>query len=249
MRNVSRQEAASFCDQTSKASTVHDQHVTKLELPIRPPPVRQYVEEGNTYFLEMDEQPPLTFLKNLGHGHSARMEMVQDPKSGRVFARKVFSCYASYKQRQRIYYSFTNEMAIIRRLRHHHFVRVHAAYVAKRELSLVLNPVASHGDLSSFLQDLQERRTTVSDLRILSSAFGCLGSGLAYMHAKKIRHKDIKPSNISLHEGLVLYTDFSYSLDHSAAEGSTTTGVPNALTEKYCAPEVSEWKKRNEKSD
>ena len=61
---------------------------------------------------------------------------------------------------------------------------------------------------------------------ILQRAIGCLASGLAFMHEQTIRHKDIKPQNILIHGGSVLYTDFGISLDFGQQGNSTTTGNP-----------------------
>jgi serine/threonine protein kinase len=108
---------------------------------------------------------------------------------------------------------------------HSHVVRVFAIYVAKREVRLILQPFADGGDLENFLQDFRE--TNSHDARnrwILTSAFTCLASALSFMHRQKVLHKDIKPSNILIHQGLVVYTDFSYSLNHSDGIESTTTG-------------------------
>jgi serine/threonine protein kinase len=68
------------------------------------------------------------------------------------------------------------------------------------------------------------------------------------MHASKVRHKDIKPHNILVDRGNVLFADFGLSLDFTDASGSTTTGM-TAKTPRYCAPEVAEYEPRNTGSD
>ena len=156
---------------------------------------------------------------------------------------------------------FQNEVKIIHALGcHHHIIGVFATYVTKRHFGLILQPVASDGDLEDFLREywnvvdeLGEMSTLNPRLEamrsVMEKAFGCLVVGLAFMHEKKVRHKDIKPRNILIHEGLVLYTDFGYSFDSNGFSRSTTEGRPGFLTRKYSAPEVLEHEKRNSKSD
>ena len=191
---------------------------------------------------------PYKLIRNLGHGHSANIEMVEDVNTGSVYARKLFRICGSRDKRKQI---FNNEVKVIRRLApHHHVIRVFATYVAKREVGLILLPVADDGDLEDFLQDFKDRDVAQpKKTKILEASFGCLASGLEFMHRQKVRHKDVKPRNILIHQGSVIYTDFGYSLDHSAIDQSTTTGRPDAFTEKYCAPEVKDWGPRNSKSD
>ncbi|MEM9775043.1 MAG: tetratricopeptide repeat protein [Chloroflexota bacterium] len=55
--------------------------------------------------------------------------------------------------------------------------------------------------------------------------------GLAYLHRNGILHKDIKPENILVADGLVRLLDFG--LSHKASEKSSTGGSP-----KYIAPEL-----------
>jgi hypothetical protein len=69
------------------------------------------IEEGSDYLLEEIDQLPLTLVKNLGHGHSANVEMVRDERSGSVFARKIFRIRSSQDERRHI---FENEIKIIR---------------------------------------------------------------------------------------------------------------------------------------
>ncbi|KAF2260459.1 kinase-like protein [Lojkania enalia] len=196
------------------------------------------IEEGKDYLLEPGNELPYRLIRSLGHGHSGNVEEVED--------------------RRRI---FDNEIKIIRNLAsHHHIIRIFATYVAKREVGLILQPVADDGDLDAFLdrfrEDAEESEATdgriiahQAKIFILQRAFGCLASGLEFMHQLKVRHKDVKPRNILIHRGLVLYTDFGYSLDSSQSNHSTTAGRPDFLTRRYSAPEVLDHESRNSRSD
>lgn len=218
------------------------------------------IEEGKDYLLEAGDELPYRLLRSLGHGHSGNVEEVQDTRTGAIYARKTIRIYGprDAHKRRRI---FDNEIKIIRNLAsHHHIVHVFATYVAKREVGLILQPVADEGDLDAFLDCLREdgddeyvtersSKMHQTRLAILQQAFGCLANGLAFMHRLRIRHKDIKPRNILIHQGSVLYTDFGYSLDSSQSSHSTTAGRPDFLTRRYSAPEVLEHDARNSQSD
>jgi serine/threonine protein kinase len=76
-----------------------------------------------------------------------------------------------------------------------------------------------------------------------------LARALAFLHEQGIRHKDIKPSNILVHGGNVLFTDFGLAFDFTDKEGSTTVSMVNGMTPRYCAPEVANYEPRNTSSD
>lgn len=211
------------------------------------------IEEGGNYILEDPTQLPLTHIKILGQGYSAIVEKVKDTKTGRVFAKKMIK-FPQARLRAQKEEHFTNEISIIRSLRkHHHIIYIFATYVAKREFGMFLQPAADEGSLEDYLDVYGEmiedtkREQSVMDAKIsvLEKAFGCLAAGLAYIHAKGIRHKDIKPKNILIHCGSVIYTDFGSSKDATQPGESTTEGQPAFLTKKYSAPEVIAHTKRN----
>ena len=197
--------------------------------------------------LEPEDELPYKLLRNLGHGSYANVEEVLDQHTGRVFARKVFRFGSSSAERKRI---FENEVKVIRRLApHHHITQIFATYVGRRQVGILLTPVADRGSLDMFLQDAQEGLLAKADLNILYYSFGCLSSGLEFMHAQKVRHKDIKPHNILVHRNSLIYTDFGSSLDYSAATRSVTTGPPSSTSRRYAAPELHEWSPRSSKTD
>lgn len=194
---------------------------------------------------------PYKHLESLGVGGSAFVEKVQNTTTGEIFAHKVFRRYhgpnlTKFKE------EVQNEIQIVRRLSSHpHIIQVFATYTCGRELGMILTPVADRGDLASYLQDIADsgRPLTYEQRAILNRAFGCLASGLAFIHEQTIRHKDIKPQNILIHQGRVIYADFGIAFDASQHDSTTTVGTSQAFTFRYCAPEVANSAKRNRKSD
>lgn len=85
--------------------------------------------------------------------------------------------------------------------------------------------------------------------RRLRSSYGCLVSGLEYLHQKDIRHKDIKTRNVLLDKSNGLFiTDFGISRDNTDASTSVTNGIERG-TYKYCAPEVATYEPRGRAAD
>lgn len=193
-------------------------------------------------------------IDDIARGSTAHVEEVEEKATGRSFARKRIVIDRP-KRREKFLAVFANEVRTIRRLAGHmHFVRVYAAYATDRSFSLILEPRASDGDLAMFLDEyLQDDLTNsqkASMTSTLEQAFGCLASGLAFMHGHSIRHKDIKPGNILLHDGMVYWTDFGYATDSSSLEHSATTGaIDGGITQKYAAVEVISLGERNSKAD
>ena len=220
------------------------------------PPTRMIINKGDHLELKDSEEKkrlPYALEGNLGHGGYASVEMVRDLNTGSVYARKIIK-NVSTRNIDTVKASFLNEVRVMRLLAsHRHIIQVFATYIAQRELALILSPVADNGDLHDFLNRYQDAAATdpvrAKETMILHRAFGCLTSGLTFMHQERVRHKDIKPKNILIHQGSVLYTDFGISFDFSQQEQSTTTGNPQSYTRRYCAPEVAEWGNRNSKSD
>lgn len=93
-------------------------------------------------------------------------------------------------------------------------------------------------DLTSFLANYSNAKDRKICLR---SFFGCLATAVAYLHAHKIRHKDIKPGNILVKDGRALLTDFGTSHNWSDDTKSSSSGTVAVLTKRYCAPEVADY--------
>ena len=135
---------------------------------------------------------------------------------------------------------------------HQHIIRYAASYRCGREIAFLVEPVADSGSLADLLQDIRDKgQPSLAERQILLHSIGCLAEGLAFIHGKTIRHKDIKPENILIHQGKVVYTDFGVAFDGSDVGSATTIGIPDGFSRRYCAPEVVARQPgpRNERTD
>jgi serine/threonine protein kinase len=201
-------------------------------------------------------QVPFQHLDELGQGSFARVDKVvstaPDTSHGRVFARKVLHV-PQYQKGEEV----LKEMQITRALRHKHIVSVILTYEEKcpdylrKTYGVVMEPVAEY-NLKEYLGyiNYDSRHTEPRMQAKVWGWFGCLASALAYMHDHRIRHKDVKPSNILVKGDLVVYSDFGTSKHMEDLELTTkTSGNPGQHTPMYCAPEVAAELPRGRKAD
>jgi serine/threonine protein kinase len=191
-----------------------------------------------------DEDLPFQSKALLGRGGFSKVDKVLSRLSYKEYARKLIHRQSFFGQEKDAMKTFLSELEILKRLKHHHIVKLVGSYTVPKYLCLIMSPVADC-NLSEFL----EMVPTNPDRKLpLRGFFGCLTAALVYLHGKRIRHKDIKPQNILIKDDTVLFTDFGISLDWSNMTRSTTEG-PTAFTRKYCAPEVADLGPRNSSAD
>jgi serine/threonine protein kinase len=208
------------------------------------------LKRGEHTELLPDDLLPFRHIEHLGMGSSAMVEVVEENHSGLKFAHKIFR-RRNGPTRKRLDEAFKNEVDIMKRLHSHpHIVQIHWSYTRGGHAGMLLTPVASNGDLAAYLDTIREKGKppTSEQCSTLSRSFGCLASGLDFIHKFSIRHKDIKPQNILVHEGQMIFTDFGIAFD-ATGQDTTTTGAPGAFTDRYRAPEVADERPRNKKSD
>ena len=197
------------------------------------------INDGGHVEVENFNLLPYEHVKNLGSGGFGLVDQVRHITTGKTYARKTIRLRLS-QDHDCVLYSFWNEIKIMRRLSgHHHIIRCVASYICRPELGLILDPVADFGSVADLLQEIREGRQPIDVWRpILWRSFGCCAGALAFIHRKGIRHKDIKPENLLVHQGKIIFADFGVSLDGSDLESVTTTGIPDGFSRRYCPPEV-----------
>ena len=201
-------------------------------------------ENGQHCFFKRDNHLPLQRKEVLGSGGFGEVDKVYSLISFKEYARKRVLRHSIFGSRQTENMKhFVAEIQILKRLKHRHIVQFVGSYTDPKYIGLIMSPVAEM-DLTTYLQ-----RAGTSKHWELRTFFGCLARALEFLHQQNIRHKDIKPGNILVHCGNVLFTDFGLSVDFTDATGSTTVGMVNGITPRYCAPEVAQLEPRNTSSD
>ena len=192
-------------------------------------------------------------IEPLGHGSYGMVDKIKYSgtalTNGKHYARKIVRCRDT-KQLD----ATRKELDIIKRLCHGHIVTTMMTYEEiqgrHHNFGIIMEPVAD-SNLQEYLIWAAEQKNFPPDhvKRTVLSWFGCLASALAYLHAKRIRHKDIKPGNILIRNEQIFYTDFGLSRSFDEDAGSKSVGDPGHRTIKYSAPEVEAGQERGRKSD
>ncbi|OCL11838.1 kinase-like protein [Glonium stellatum] len=217
-----------------------------------------------------DETVPLLQGRFLGHGSQGGV--YETTCKGITLAWKKRHCPRGIGTKER------GEIEILKRLSHQHIIKLIGTYTHRPFLGLLLWPVAVCDlatfleDIDALILAYMPREPpTVEDrvmrrlhalctskddwpdlfpaaVRRLSRSFGCLTSAITYIHGQRIRHKDLKPSNVLLsHDGLWV-TDFGISTD-LAALATTGSECVERGTAKYFAPEVAIYERSGRSAD
>lgn len=202
-------------------------------------PAHRSISHGDLHF---------TTIKRLGQGGSSTVDLVCNKHSGLDFARKIIQRGAEEQDRKFRAKEFRNEIAALKKVSHTHLVSCVGTYTDQTSYAMILEPVADY-NLKAMLVHDSRLPVPEEDMYNLPQYFGCLAMAVAFLHTNEIRHNDIKPGNILIHDGRVLICDFGISRDWTSLGRATTSGPVLGATLPYSAPEVRLEGSRNESSD
>ena len=208
-------------------------------------------DDGLHVEMEDEEPLPLKHIRAYNHGSYGNVSRVCDAVSGKHYALKEQVLHSREPDNVNARRHLKNEIEPLRRLKHRHVIRLAKSYERAASYGLLIAPAAS-SDLNGLLNRFhknkyfaQERCYDRAWLQpILLTAFGCLSQGLAYIHERDIRHKDIKPGNILFDKASseiggpnFLWADFGLAHDFSAT-GNSKTNSTQIYSKRYAAPEI-----------
>jgi serine/threonine protein kinase len=177
----------------------------------------------------------------LGHGGMGVVLKAFDPALSRNVAIKVLSaplatCGAARRR-------FLREARAAAAVAHEHVVAVHAVVETAGLPFLVMEYVPGRS-----LQDRLDKQGALSLAEILRIGMQT-ASGLAAAHAQGLVHRDVKPANILLENGVerVRLTDFG--LARAAADAGVTQSGVVAGTPHYMAPEQARAEATDHRAD
>lgn len=165
------------------------------------------------------------------------------------YARKcVRRGHDSLENRRRQQY-LIQEVNILKTCSQRHLVQIVSSYTDEHHIGYLMEPYAD-ADLSNWLQMLSGKahEAQVPYHPTLRQFYGCLSGAVDYLHARKIRHRDIKSCNILIKDYRVFISDFGSAYDWGLTNRHTTQDrIP--VSHDYMAPEIAKNKQRNSASD
>ncbi len=202
--------------------------------------------------LDIPEEEPLPLEKKKWYGDGSYGTVTQNRHAftGMYYARKEETSTGGSKHLQR-------EILRLKKLTHRHIVQFVKSYQRGKKYGILLKPAAT-ADLDKLLKRYSRnkfaydkdspdsRRDRITLKPIILTAFGCLSRGLAYIHGRNIRHKDIKPSNILYEKAFppnparFLWADFGLAYDFGHNPGNSKTKSKSRYSPSYAAPEIME---------
>lgn len=140
---------------------------------------------------------PLEMIDILGMGGSSSVHKVKTKNQGsHIFAQKILRTRGHTLRMEML----MREAKLLQNLRNPHIVRLIGTTYDQRFFSILTYPAADW-NLSDFMREFEGERSSRDAVSLerkqaLYMFTPCLINALRYLHNARIRHKDIKPSNI-----------------------------------------------------
>ena len=175
------------------------------------------------------------------------MGEVRELLTGALYARKHIP-FNRDKPSDVIANQVNNEVAIMQNLRHLHIATALFHLKEETAYSIFMLPVSDY-DLRKFLSLYTKQDHPPAMTELTYPWFGCLLDALAFAHKLKIRHEDIKPSNILIKNNQPYLSDFGVAQDFAEVSErvSLDQRVQGTLT--YRPPDKGSTRLRDSASD
>ncbi|KAL8773595.1 MAG: hypothetical protein Q9194_004302 [Teloschistes cf. exilis] len=207
--------------------------------------ISQPLDDGRE--IDQLDEPKFSFIKRLGSGRFGEVHEVKELSTGIHYARKRILCTEdasqSYNEK-----TVLEEVKIMKKLYHQHITRVLLVQKGPTGYTFTMEPVAEC-NLLQYMIDCIQQSFPGDRIVAMQTWFGCLLEALSYAHSRGIRHNDIKPSNILIHQDQPYICDFGLAKDFTEEGSSTAENFLVTGTPVYFAPECNPSRNCNHASD
>lgn len=207
--------------------------------------LQDHIHENSTSTRELHVR--FVLIKSLGRGSYGDVDEVRELTTGASYARKHIHLDAD-KRSEVVANEVRNEVNIMQKLHHPHIATVLFHFKEEDAYSIIMLPVADY-DLRKFLSLCTQEDYSPARTKQIYPWYGCLLDALAYAHKLKIKHQDIKPSNILIKNDQPYLCDFGLAKDFAETNISASGSQNVRGTFVYLAPEVLPNRKRGRKAD
>lgn len=184
----------------------------------------------DNHFNSLDHEKLRKFkvVKQIGDGASSVVSLVIDKITQQKYAMKV---YDKLQYSETLRNNLMNEVDILSKCNHPNIIKLIDWFEGHKKIYLMLEYVGST-TLAKYLDKKLDEMLTEDEA---AHVFYELSHAIAYLHKRKIYHRDLKLHNIIIgSEGQVKLIDFGYAIQLSSdTKVSTYCGTPS-----YMSPEV-----------
>ena len=213
---------------------------------------REWMEGSHVKFNEHEPMPFTLDTSTPELGSFGIVTRVKDPISESLYVRKEQRIGSDHQREVSARNHLQHETARLQGLDHRHVVQLVKTYERGKAWGLIIKPAATcdlRKLLGRFKANKFNHKYKCPDSEwlkpVFMTAFGCLSKGLAYIHDRKLRHKDIKPGNILYEKAMrtngdaarLLWADFGLAYDFSDT-GDSKTDSTKLYSPRYAPPEV-----------
>ena len=152
------------------------------------------------------EYLPLEWVRNLRHWPHSMLDAVSG-ESPHHLARKRITT-SDFDQGSML---AIREAEILRSVHHRHVVQLYSTWRQADLYTLLYDPAADY-DLRTYIEMAELGVRPRESTRLLTECFGCLANVLSHVHKAGYDHGDIRPENVLIHDGNILFSKFSLGL-------------------------------------
>lgn len=168
-------------------------------------------------------------LDKLGEGSYGTVYKVKNEETDQHFAIKIIKMSNTFEG---VPVSALREIVFLKSLSHPNILKLHNVCLGEKHIELCLD--YCDYDLNKFMK-IYKNENTIYTMELIKELISQLLLGMSFIHSRKILHRDLKPGNLLIQNGVVKIADLGLSRMYSLPNRPYTKEVSTLW---YRAPEL-----------